>query len=287
MTQSTLLTAELSTRGIVQLNGVLEHGWIARANEFLDNQFSEVGDGMRTYVGADSLAEAGLLKSLFTDRLRSVVNGIYDEPVVLYHCHVYEIEAASNKPHIHRNNLDGWHRDVETVACYRREVPDYVSIFVYLNPVGPDGGPFELVPRPPTRRPGKGTPCVSVVGDAGTTFAWNRSYFHRAAPNRSPVRRRVLKLSLQPARLPHDRMTQPEFTRARDLSGDNPFVHGLLSLGVVPPENDLLGPNAIGVFPIARTLDFSALHVAGYHALRARALVGRGTRVLAAVGRRE
>jgi hypothetical protein len=49
---------------------------------------------------------------------------------------------------------------------------------------------------------------------------WNRSYFHRAAPNRSAVRRRILKLSIQPAGLPNDRIGLDEFTNAMDYLDD-------------------------------------------------------------------
>ena len=84
-----------------------------------------------------------------------------------------------------------------------------MSVFLYLTDVGPENGPFELLPRDPELGFAPGLPCISVTGPAGFAFAWNRSFYHRAAPNRSPRRRRVLKLSVQPRRLPNDRIDWP------------------------------------------------------------------------------
>lgn len=60
-----------------------------------------------------------------------------------------------------------------------------------------------------------GGDAVQLIGPVGTAAMWNRSYFHRASPNRGSVRRRVLKISFQPAGLPNDRIGLPEFTDAR------------------------------------------------------------------------
>jgi hypothetical protein len=36
-----------------------------------------------------------------------------------------------------------------------------------------------------------------MFGQAGFSFVWHRSFYHRAAPNRGKQRRRVLKISIQ------------------------------------------------------------------------------------------
>ncbi|MCU1427323.1 MAG: hypothetical protein JWL83_1323 [Actinomycetia bacterium] len=265
------LDHELAGRGIVELVDVFTDDFVTSWNFALDVLFAATGEQARSYVGADVLAELGLLGSLFTPKVRAVLNAIYGaEPIVLYHCHVYEIEGGQRHPHIQRRQLDGWHRDIETLEHFRLDEPEYVSIFTYLTDVGDDGGPFEFVPQPPLRHPTTGSPCVTVVGPAGFTFAWNRSYFHRAAPNRSPERRRVLKLSVQPARLPHDRLDGVEFRRAREMTTGDSFVHGLFGgdtrgdrteLSIVDTPYRPLIPN--------RSVDVSGGDVAAYNALRA------------------
>jgi hypothetical protein len=64
--------------------------------------------------------------------------------------------------------------------------------------VGPEDGAFEFVPAvPPTKWLHSKTPYIAVQGPRGYTFAWARSFYHRASPNRGPVRRRLIKFSVQ------------------------------------------------------------------------------------------
>jgi hypothetical protein len=222
------LQRELTTRGIVALEGCYPPSVVAALNDRLDPLFDDAAGEPRAYVGADALAEIGALEGIFSAPVRAAIDALYvGRPPVLYHCHVYEIAGGQDRPHIRDRTLAGWHRDSETVPAFRRLVADYVSMFTYLSDVGPGAGAFEFVPQPPIRPPGDGTPCVSVHGGAGFTFLWNRSYFHRASPNRSSARRRVLKLSLQPADLPNERLHGPELAAARERVGDDAWLHAL------------------------------------------------------------
>jgi hypothetical protein len=136
---------------------------------------------------------------------------VLDDPV-LYHFHVYEIAGRSDKSHIFSDELDGWHRDPDSV----REPGDatHVSLFVYLSDVGAESGPFQFLPADPAGRFANGIPSVSQTGPAGTTFLWNRTFFHRAAPNRSPTRRRLLKISVQNNRFPSRHLAADHFAPA-------------------------------------------------------------------------
>jgi hypothetical protein len=133
----------------------------------------------------------------------------------VYHAHAYEIAGYENQPHIRARRLEGWHRDEETISAYSPAWPYHISVFVYLTDVDADGGAFEFCPEPPGRGVRGGRPAASIAGAAGTTFVWNRSFVHRASPNRSSQRRRILKLSWQPAHLPNDRIGGAEIGEAR------------------------------------------------------------------------
>jgi hypothetical protein len=264
---TTDLQRELTTRGIAQLPAVFDASAIAILNEQLDPLFSEASSEGRSYVGADELAERGLLAHVFAPGIRSVIEALFDDDQALvYHCHVYEIAAAQSRPHIGERTLNGWHRDAETIELSSRDEVHYVSLFTYLNDVEPDGGAFELLPRPPIRAPAKGDPCVAVSGSAGFTFVWNRTYFHRASPNRSLVRRRVLKLSLQSIRLPHDRLDDPELTGARELVSGDPWLRALF--GGPPCPEALHTPRGhLDVVPFTPNgwVAVTPAHVAAHH----------------------
>ncbi|MGZ6996483.1 MAG: phytanoyl-CoA dioxygenase family protein [Acidimicrobiia bacterium] len=203
----------LCASGIGAIPGVWSGDSVRALNEALDEPFRVRANERRAYVNVDELAEAGVLEHVFPTGLRALLPELMTDPV-LYHCHAYEISSAETKPHIHGSLLDGWHRDVETRAGHVPDAARYVSVFVYLCEVGPEDGPFELLPSDPEQGFAPGLPCVSVTGPEGCAFAWNRSFYHRAAPNRSPRRRRVLKLSVQPRSLPNDRIRTAEFVRA-------------------------------------------------------------------------
>lgn len=250
---------ELSTRGIVRQTDVYTREAIEQLNDALDDAFAATSAEHRSYVGGDVLAALGLLDMVFSAPVRAAIDRLFPGgDAVLYHCHAYEVAGAQDRPHIRDRTLDGWHRDSETVAAYQQEVPVHVSMFTYLNDVGLDGGAFELVPLPPVRTPATGTPRVSVRGPAGTTFWWNRSYFHRASPNRSPRRRRVLKLSLQSERLPNERIAGSELGTAGEHAAAvaDPWLHARFG-----------GPPAPAEFTTAPSLEFSPLVADGEIAL--------------------
>ena len=92
--------------------------------------------------------------------------------------------------------------------------PTHVSIFVYLTDVGPEDGAFEFIPGVPrTKWLHNGTPYCSVQGPKGFSFAWHRNYYHRASPNRGPVRRRLAKLSIQSNEYPSHHLKNPHFSK--------------------------------------------------------------------------
>jgi hypothetical protein len=163
----------------------------------------------RAYVHVDELKSLGLLDRLLSPAMRNILFSIMPDPV-LFHCLVSEIEANDTRSHAGPVRfLGGWHRDDDS-ELVPGEVT-HVSIFTYLTDVGPIDGAFEISPNGLSPWLGSSTPSISVTGPAGYTFAWQRSFFHRASPNRGPRRRRIFKISIQRNRFPSHHLNNEHF----------------------------------------------------------------------------
>ena len=69
---------------------------------------------------------------------------------------------------------------------------------------------------PACRPPGwlrNNTPYSAQRGSRGSCFVWQRSYFHRASPNRGPNRRRLFKLSIQRNAFPSLHLSSERFSK--------------------------------------------------------------------------
>jgi hypothetical protein len=227
MTQGRTLREVLAREGIADLTGFWPVEQVGAWNRQLDSLFAAIDDQARSYVGADQLVETGIFQEVFSEPARRLIASIQPS-ALLYHCHCYEIAAAQTKPHIHqKNRLQGWHRDTETLRNFTKDFPTFVSIFILLSPVSGGDGPFEFTPKSSEEGLRAGGEIVRLVGPVGTAAIWNRSYYHRAAPNRGPRRRRILKISFQPAGLANDRIGLDEFKTAwSDL--DDPRLRALV-----------------------------------------------------------
>ncbi len=214
-------------------------GWGAT----LDHAFEKLRSEDRSYLAADEVLDLGLFDEVFTATLRRLIWELMADAVI-YQCHIYEIAANQDRPHIEAHRLDGWHRDAETVTDHDPRDLRFVSLFVYLTDVGDEGGAFDFLAQPMRWPLIDSKPAVHVTGPAGTSFLWNRSFFHRASPNRSDVRRRVLKISVQPRTRPNCRLGLPQFQAVRDvLRGKDPFLESLfgrIAEAMLPqPEGEL------------------------------------------------
>ena len=201
----------LLTDGICALPELYTEDEIAAINEAMNPLMGGRINEKRAYVHPDEMLELGVFDLAFNERMKSLLFSIVPDPV-LYHCHVYEIAANDSRSHIFADSLMGWHRDPDSE--YVAGDPTHVSIFVYLTNVGMDDGAFEFIPAvPPTKWLQNGTPYIAVRGQAGYSFAWHRRYYHRASPNRGPVRRRLLKLSIQRNAFPSVHLLNPHFQK--------------------------------------------------------------------------
>jgi hypothetical protein len=155
----------------------------------------------------------GALDVVLNQKMRDTLFAIMPDPV-LYHCFV--IETAGNDPeaNLFADHLAGWHRDPD--CSYSRREPTHVSIFAYLSDVGEDDGAFAFVPQNPEKLLRSSTRNILVTGNAGYTFAWQRSFYHRASPNRGPRRRRIVKVSVQRNAFPSVHLASPHYRTAID-----------------------------------------------------------------------
>ena len=128
----------------------------------------------------------------------------------------------------------------------------HVSIFLYLSDVGAEDGPFEFCPQLPDKWLRNSSPAITVTGDRNYCFIWNRAFFHRAAPNRGPKRRRLLKLSIQPNRFPNMHMPSERFEAVRRMMPEgDPYLDILLGryLGRAAPDRERASVEASAVAP--------------------------------------
>ncbi len=189
------MTDLLRNAGICRIPDLYTKREIDAINEAVNPLLASRLEDRRAYVHPDELLELGILVQVFNERMKEALFSIMPDPV-LYHCHIYEIAANDSRSHIFSDSLLGWHRDPDSE--FVQHEPTHISLFVYLTNVGQDDGAFEFVPDvPPSSWLRNGAPYIAVQGAPGYSFAWHRSYYHRASPNRGPVRRRLLKLSIQ------------------------------------------------------------------------------------------
>jgi hypothetical protein len=211
-----MLKTQLSQTGLVRLTPLLDAQQLQRWNQVLDPIFASQSESRR-YATAEDLMRHGLLSDLFKPEVRALIDTLIPDSRV-FHLHAYEIDAQKSKSHIEGDNkLEGWHRDYDCRPSGLNKEAEFISLFIYLTDVAEDGGAFEICPTPLRLIPQSLHRLVPlrITGAAGTSFLFNRVFVHRASPNKSPVKRRVLKLSIQPAGFENKRINYPQFVKVR------------------------------------------------------------------------
>lgn len=218
---------ELKATGLLKLDNVFSKETIARWNQLLDPILKERSSEEKSYVKIHELDELNILSEFFNPQMRGLLASFMPDPAILCF-HVYET-CPSEKPHVFGDTFSGWHRDVNHLPGLQADDPNYVSFFVYLSDVSEESGAFEIVPKSFTGPLKRETESVKVLGEKGTTFVWNRTMFHRATPNRSKQRRRVLKVSLQHNYLQNEHIEGPDFLSLRKKYNEvDPFLFYLV-----------------------------------------------------------
>jgi hypothetical protein len=202
--------------GVALFSPIYNQHCINKWNEKLDCFFKHEVSVNRNYVRADQLHTLGILESILNKDLQDLISSLMSD-AVLYHCHVYEIEGEQKSSHIHADNgLDGWHRDEDCLYAVEKNQLHHFSMFVYLSDVADENGPFQIAPLSAFDNLKRNTPSLRITGQRGTCFLFDRTFLHRATPNQSITRRRVLKLSFQNKGLFNDRIFLPEFTEVKE-----------------------------------------------------------------------
>lgn len=198
----------LMNEGIVLIDNLFSTETIEKWNRLLDPKFLAQGSATRSYVLGTELMELGILDELFNSKLRELTRGLITFPI-LQHLNVFEIAANDFIPHVFPEREGGWHSDIDELDHKGLNQGNYLSFFLYLTDVvDVNYGPFEIMTSGEAPDQNRAYPSLKVLGNAGTSFFWNREFMHRANVNRSNVRRRVLKFSIQSHLLPVDHVNR-------------------------------------------------------------------------------
>jgi Phytanoyl-CoA dioxygenase (PhyH) len=206
------LTRRLAEEGILAVPDIYSVADLAAINTAMDPIFRAKSQEQRSYVRPDEMLDAGIFDRVLSRRMKDLILSVVPDPV-LYHFHAYEIAGNSTKSHIFSESLAGWHRDPDSE--FFPGDPTHLSVFVYMSDVGEEDGPFQFSPHQPDSPLRSDSPVLSMTGPAGMSFLWQRSYYHRAAPNRGPRRRRLIKISVQPNCFPSLHLGNEFFSRVR------------------------------------------------------------------------
>jgi hypothetical protein len=204
----------LSTTGIFTVECPFSAEFLEHLNAALDPIFASQVDKSRAYATAGDMAERGLFCDILNENMLALAFGIMPDPV-LYHFHAYEIAANQKVSHIFADRLRGFHCDAD--SAFGGTEATHVSLFVYLSDVDRADGPFEFVMQPPNQLLSSNSPVATMLGGVGTTFVWNRSFYHRASPNSGNRRRRLLKLSIQRNSFISAFLDNESFRRVKEL----------------------------------------------------------------------
>ena len=201
-------SALMAREGIFTTTNLYSPADIAAVNAAINTPLKSREDLPRAYVMSEEMLQLDIFHLLMNQRMRDLLLSVMPDPV-LYHFHIYEIAARQEVSHIFSEKPGGWHRDGD--APFFAGDPTHVSVFVYLRDVGEEDGPFEFVKQSPEAGLCPDSLAVTMTGETGTSFAWHRSHFHRAAPNRGARRRRLMKVSVQRNAFPSPQLKRPHF----------------------------------------------------------------------------
>jgi hypothetical protein len=207
--------------GLLNFHDMYSKDTIDAWNTLLDPLFQERAAQKRSYVKADELLALGILEEVMSPKLMNIINMLDPSPV-FFHCHCFEIAGNCSQNHIGFDELDGWHRDYSDPNIRSIHGCRPCSVFIYLSDVpNTENGSFEIIPGYETGPLESNLNSCNITGNKGTTFLWNRDLYHRPNVNCSPIRRRILKLSVQTNGWANSRIHLDEFKNALSALGDN------------------------------------------------------------------
>ncbi len=212
--------------GISQIECPFSMDTIEKWNKMLDPHFLKLQSEDRSYATLQDLYKLGIFEEFFSTSMRALIQQVMPDPVLICF-HAYEIKGSSDTNHVFGEAMNGWHRDIAELPGMKTSDPNYISLFIYLTDVKRGDGEFEIIPQSFTGPAMNGDKSLKMLGERGTTFLWNRTLLHRASPNTSVGRRRVLKISFQHNYLQNGHLETASFKDVRESLTD-PYLKFLL-----------------------------------------------------------
>lgn len=236
--QNTVLTT-LSSQGISFFACPYTPETLKRWNALLDPLFKAQGDIFRSYVSTAKLFELGIVDEFFNTSMRSLIrSAIPDAVLATLDC--YESQGGQSEGEVYDSNSE-WHLDIQSMPGLDPLAFNYLSIFINLSDVNEDSGAFEIRPLSPKILFRDGDVTMKATGNIGTSYIWNRSFYHRASMNRSKIRRRILKISIQHNYLENSVVILPEFRQTLEkIDKEDLFLRFLFGEKY---QNTHLGPS--------------------------------------------
>ncbi|MFT6289446.1 MAG: hypothetical protein ACJAR2_000031 [Ilumatobacter sp.] len=231
-------------RGVALLDNPYTLNEIARFNDRLDALFAVRHDQFpRAYVTCGELRSSGVLSDVLTPGIRALVRSITPDAVI-YHCLASETPARQRAPHVSASDVGGWHRDSDALDGLRSQTTDYYSLMIYLSDVETaENGAFEGALGERDQMAEAGMPTRLVTGGVGTAWLFDRCSLHRVHPNRSDVRRRLIKLSFQSNQLPNRHLDEGRFAHTLSaIDHDDRYLRFLFGDGHSPGHSDAALP---------------------------------------------
>ena len=197
--QLTALAKRLSDRGLLAVGNIYSVADLAIINAVMDPIFASRANERRAYVRPDEMQNAGILDFVLSRKMKDLILSVVPNPV-LYHFHAYEIAGNSTEFAYFRGSTRRLaSRSRQRVLSTRSDARQHLRL-----PVGCRRGrrPLPILSAQSRSPLHSSSPVVSMTGPIGMSFVWRRSHYHRAAPNRGPRRRRLVKISVQPNEFP-------------------------------------------------------------------------------------
>jgi len=192
------LVKNFSKYGFLELENIFTREEIdsinIKANPIIKYKFNKI----KTEIILEELIKSGIADIVMTNRnLRKMILEILPDPI-LFAFNIYEVDIMQEKTHTNDNAIDGWHVDTPVLPFLDRNMPNFVSLIVYLTDVMDfQDGPFEVASENNLENLSNNLTSKKILGSKGTSFIWNNNYLHRASPNTGKIRRRVLKVGFQ------------------------------------------------------------------------------------------
>ena len=184
--------------GFIEFENIFQKEIIDKWNKILDNSYQTHND-KKVSIDLADLNQDGyiILKDFFNDKIKFIIDQLIKDPII-YYAGSNEIPGNQLKSHVNDNEIDGWHTDTgENLQYLDYKKPYWITFFVYLSDVGENNGAFEITNLTKKKLINHNTKSHKLIGSKGKCFLWGNSHYHRASPNLSNERRRILKIQIQ------------------------------------------------------------------------------------------